>query len=88
MANAADAATAAVLGSDNFLPDLSPTAVWQQPPGILISLNSLGIYDDTPLQRDDPISAIRVRVADVTGMDELSRERIRVVAEQIAAKIA
>ena len=83
--NAADADTAAVLGSDNFLPDLSPTAVWQQPPGILISLNSLGIYDDTPLQRDDPISAIRVRVADVTGMDELSRERIRVVAEQIAA---
>ena len=81
---ASDVDTAAVLGSDVFLPDLSPTAVLQQPPGILISLNSLGMHDDTPLQRDDPISAVRVRVADVTGMDDLSRERIRVVAEQIA----
>lgn len=36
--------------------------------------------------RGQAISAVRVRVAGITGMDDASREKIRAVAEEIAAK--
>lgn len=40
----------------------------------------------SPVSTSAPISSIRVRVAGVTGVDPVSRERVRLVAAQIAAK--
>ncbi len=53
---------------------------YQNPPSALIPLDTLKTIRgfDT-----DPISAIRIKVSGITGMDDLSKERIRSVAEQI-----
>ena len=41
-------------------------------------------YPELELNRDAPISMIRVRLAGEIGVDDTSRERVRVVAQQIA----
>lgn len=62
----------------------------QQPPMMLTTLRSLpafgvpGAFTDNRKVARTPISVIRVRVAGVTGADDLSRERVRLVAERIA----
>ena len=85
---AADAATEEVLGGRQLLSALNPTGYLQSAPALLISMEGLKFFTsgryaelvDTPM-----ISSVRVRAADITGMDEVSRERIRLVAERIAA---
>lgn len=81
-----DEASRAALGNTEMLSDLNIGGYLQQAPAILIPMKSLDIvgsrsFIDMP--DEAPVSAIRVRVADVTGMDERSREQIRQVAEQI-----
>jgi hypothetical protein len=59
-----------------------------QPPGLLTTMNVVRAFGRPlfpDLDPDRAISAIRVRVAGVTGIDAVSRERIRQAAERIAA---
>ncbi|MCL1800484.1 MAG: hypothetical protein FWG25_03855, partial [Promicromonosporaceae bacterium] len=88
----ADDGTRAWLGQDEFLTNLNPSDYLLAQPTLLIPLQALGILDypfivqgfaeDNPA----PISAVRVRVAGITGWDELSQARIQVAAEQIIAR--
>jgi ABC-type antimicrobial peptide transport system permease subunit len=77
-----------LLGDRELLPNGSPAGYLQQPPLMLTTLDALpafynGHYRDDGAG-DAPISAIRVRVAGVSGFDDVSRERVRLVAEQIS----
>ncbi|MFI6899442.1 FtsX-like permease family protein [Streptomyces sp. NPDC050256] len=83
----ADAASRRRLGDRSWLPDNNPAGYLATPPQVLTPLSSLTylLAPDDP-QAAAPISAVRVRVAGVTGMDDASRERIRRVAEQIAVR--
>lgn len=82
---AADDASREAIGADVLRSDLNLAGYSQLPPSILISLNSLPLLDATRLKLplDAPVSAVRVRVAGVEGMDATSRERVRLVAERI-----
>ena len=88
----ADVATKQVLGSDVFLPNLNPLDYFTLPPAILIPIDSVGVLDNRFLPREGflavdrgaPISAIRVRVDGITGLDDASLERINLVSQQIA----
>ncbi|MGV8908080.1 MAG: FtsX-like permease family protein [Propionicimonas sp.] len=82
---AADDASKAALGDQDMRSDLNPAGYLQDPPSLLISLDSLPKFHATytGLNATAPISAVRVRVAGVTGVDPVSRERIRVAAEQV-----
>jgi ABC-type antimicrobial peptide transport system permease subunit len=80
----ADQAARSRLGGQPLLPNGNPAGYVAEPPMFLTSLAvvpSLG-----PRIGQAPISAIRVRVAGVTGFTKASRERVRVVAEQIATR--
>ncbi|MFD7546037.1 ABC transporter permease [Streptomyces sp. NPDC059816] len=83
----ADTRSRALLDGRALRPASSPTAYVQQPPSALISMESVRwLADHNHLsyrQNIAPVSAIRVRVAGVTGADEVSRERVRVAAEEI-----
>lgn len=81
----ADDASREAIGAGVLRSDLNVSGYSQLPPSILISLNSLPLLDATQLKLpiDEPVSAVRIRVAGVTGMDPTSRERIRLVAERI-----
>ncbi|MGH3497414.1 MAG: FtsX-like permease family protein [Nocardioidaceae bacterium] len=92
-----DARTARLLGGRSLLPNANLGGYLQQPPLMLTTLKSLPVFTSTRnyttingrtglaqfSHPGKPISVIRVRVAGVTGPDEVSRERVRVVAEQI-----
>ncbi|MEV6417386.1 hypothetical protein [Kribbella sp. NPDC051718] len=79
----ADERSRKLLGDRPLLPTSSPTGYLSTPPLILTNLAAL---DRIPLADSfAPLSAIRVRVAGVGGMDELSQERVRLVAADIAA---
>ena len=82
---AADDASKAELGGKPMRSDLNPAGYLQDPPSLLVSLASLDEFDAAyrGLNGAAPVSAVRVRVAGVTGIDKVSRERIRVVAEEI-----
>lgn len=82
----ADAASKAALGDKPMLSDLNIGGYVQQAPTMLMPLKALPIVDKTQfvnMPSDAPVSVVRVRVANVTGMDDRSRERIRLVAERI-----
>ncbi|TBT84277.1 FtsX-like permease family protein [Propioniciclava sinopodophylli] len=87
----ADEATATALGQERFLSNLNPADYLMTAPSVLIPLDALGIIDEKYLPRPGagavdagaPISAVRVRVADVTGWDAASRERVRLAAQLI-----
>lgn len=83
---AADPATKTALGGDVLKSNLSPADYVQLPPSVLIPIKSLDIFNIRGSQgvAKDPVSAVRVRVAGVTGFDEASRERIRLTAQLIA----
>lgn len=85
-----------LLHGRSLLPSSNLAGYLQQPPLLLTTLRSLpAFYDpqafttlvDGVATHDNvgkaPISVIRVRVAGVTGADKNSRERVRLVAEQI-----
>lgn len=91
VATAADASTAKLLQGKTLQPDSNPAGYLQAPPLLLTSLANLPSFADPTnfsLPTDSklgtaPVSAVRVRVAGVTGADPVSRERIRLAAEQI-----
>ena len=80
-ATGADAATQELLGHEPLRPNSNPAGYLATPPLLLTTLAAL-----PTLMPDQaaPISAIRVRVSDLGGFDDLARERVRLIAEKIA----
>jgi hypothetical protein len=67
----------------------NPAGYLAQPPSLLTTLRGARVYasERFPDGEGEPqISAIRVRVAGITGPDAVSRERIRQAAERIATR--
>jgi putative ABC transport system permease protein len=84
-APAADERSAALLGTQLLLPTSNPAGYLTSPPLVITTLAALpAVLDEASPAARQPISAIRVRVAGVTGPDEVTLERIRLVAERIA----
>lgn len=97
---AADPHARTVLGGSVLPPSPNVTGLAQPAPLMLTSLNALAALQEgwsgpasddgmpTPggITYAQPISAIRVRVLGVRGIDDVSRERVRVVAQQIRDK--
>ncbi len=81
----ADAASKSALGNKPMLSDLNPTGYVQSPPALLVSLKALPLFwrNFSGLNTKAPISSVRVRVAGITGLDPVAREKIRQIAEQI-----
>lgn len=83
----ADAATRRLLGGQPLLPNGNIAGYLEQPPLLLTTLEALPAFTDPAVFSDTsgaaPISVIRVRVASVHGVDSVSRERVRAVAEEI-----
>lgn len=92
-----NARTERLLGGRSLLPNGNLTGYLQQPPTILTTIKSLPTFNDPnsypqlagldfaeSIKR--PLSVVRIRVAGVTGTDDTSRERVRLVAEQIARR--
>ena len=77
---AGDAASAAALGAQPLRANSNMAGYVASPPTLLTSLAAVDF-----LKLKAPISAIRVRVAGVTGVDPVSRERVRVAAQRIEA---
>ncbi|MEE6262541.1 FtsX-like permease family protein [Plantactinospora sonchi] len=88
-ATGADEASRAALGDRPLLPSGNPGGYLSAPPLLLTSLTALPGLLDGRGARDQaaaPISAIRVRVADVDGYTDQAAERVRLIAEQIAVR--
>jgi putative ABC transport system permease protein len=84
----ADASSRAALADGDLLPSLNLGGYVSQPVQLVTTLTALPALENGAafsgnLHAKDPISVIRVRVADVTGPNAVSLERIRVVAQQI-----
>ncbi|WP_446216916.1 FtsX-like permease family protein [Micromonospora sp. IBHARD004] len=86
MVEGADDRSRTALGGQPLLPNGSPGGYLSAPPLLLTNLASVPalLEGGSSRQRKAPISAIRVRVADVDGYSERSAEKVRLVAEQIA----
>jgi putative ABC transport system permease protein len=93
---AASEPTQRALHGGPLLPDQNLGSYIQQPPLLLTNMQGLKSFLNPnawqttagqsavpPAQRAAPISAIRVKVAGVTGPDALSLTRVRVVAQRI-----
>ena len=83
----ADARTAGLLGGRALEPNGNIAGYPTQAPLLLTNLASLPAFagnNFTNSQGRAPISAIRVRVADVRGIDDASRERVRQAAQSIS----
>jgi len=80
-ATGADERSRDLLGGQPLLPTSNMGGYLSTSPSVLMALDTLW----QPGGAADAISAVRVRVAGVTGFDDLSRERVRLVAEDIAA---
>ena len=96
----ADQASATALGGQGWYPSANIRGYTQPPPLMLTNLDALATFSDPGLWSQassaglvipgttpvgaDPISAVRVKVAGVTGISDLDRERVRSVAEAIA----
>lgn len=83
----ADAKSRALLRGQELRPNSNFAGYLESSPLILTTLSSVSAFADPHVFSDthpqDPISVVRVRVADVHGPDPVSRERIRQVAQQI-----
>ncbi|KAB1910996.1 FtsX-like permease family protein [Micromonospora sp. AMSO31t] len=86
VAEGADDRSRAALGDRPLEPSGNPAGYLSAPPLLLTNLASVPKLLDgsSAPQRTAPISAIRVRVADVHGYSERSAERVRLIAERIA----
>ncbi|MGS2613368.1 FtsX-like permease family protein, partial [Micromonospora sp. LZ34] len=84
-AEGADDRSRAALGGQPLEPSGNPAGYLSAPPLLLTNLGSVPklLEGSTGPQVKAPISAIRVRVADVAGYSERSAERVRLIAEQI-----
>jgi putative ABC transport system permease protein len=84
----ADAASSQALHGGALLPTTNLGGYIQQPPALFTTLQAaMGLLDPKYFEGGDPqapISAVRVRVAGVTGPDPLSLARIKAVALAIA----
>lgn len=84
----ADAASTEALHGGALLPTMNLGGYVQQPPFLFTTLQAgMGLLDPKYFEGGDPqapISAIRVRVAGITGPDPLSLARIKAVALAIA----
>jgi putative ABC transport system permease protein len=92
-ATGADERSRRALGGRRLAPDGNMAGYLTAPPLLLTTIAARSMLLDprrfgktVEHQQAAPISAVRVRVRGVTGADETSRERIRVVAERIAEK--
>jgi putative ABC transport system permease protein len=86
---ARDQRSARVLGGGTLAPNGNIAGYLAQPPSLLTTLRGARVYTSERFPSEEgkpPISAIRVRVAGVTGVDAVSRERIRQAAERIATR--
>ena len=86
---ARDARSDRLLEGRALLPNGNIAGYLAQPPGLLTTLRSARVFSSPTFPDTEarpPISAIRVRVANVTGPDAVSRERIRQAAERIATR--
>lgn len=82
---AADDQSKRQLGDKPLVPNSNPGGYLASPPMMLTSLSALpALLKGTP-QEKAPISSVRIQVAGITGMDPVSQERVRLVAEQINA---
>lgn len=81
----ADASTRRRLGQRPLAPSPDVAGLVQPPPLLITTLAASDQWYDNWSAADSarPISAIRVRVADVHGIDPASRERVRLVAQRI-----
>jgi len=85
----ANAASRVAVGRSGLLPSHNLGGYISQPVDLITSLSALPGLENSgygQLSSGAPISAIRVRVAGVTGPDSLSLERIREAAQQIAVR--
>jgi putative ABC transport system permease protein len=73
-----------LLGNQPLLPDSNAAGYLATPPLMLTTLDALPHL--TRRSEQAPVSAVRVRVKDVTGFSKASRERVRLVAEQVATE--
>jgi putative ABC transport system permease protein len=76
------AADRARLNGQRLAPNSNPGGYVSAPPTFLISLDTLAMLTGSPAS----INAIRVRVADIASFDAVSRERVRVVADEISRR--
>jgi len=84
----ADPASRTALGNKPVQASENVAALVQPAPTMLTNLSALPnlvSHATAPPAGGAPISAIRVKVAGVTGIDKLSKERVRLVAQRIAA---
>lgn len=83
----ADQRSCDLLNGGDLRPNASPVGYLQQPPTLLTTLDALPAFNNGYYRKDAaasaPISAVRVRVDGVAGFDDASRERVRLVAEEI-----
>ncbi|MET8836173.1 FtsX-like permease family protein [Micromonospora sp. NPDC004540] len=88
VAEGADERSRAALGDRPLEPSGNPAGYLSAPPLLLTNLASVPklLEGGSTPQRTAPISAIRVRVADVHGYSERSAERVRLIAERIATE--
>ncbi|HEX6686307.1 MAG TPA: FtsX-like permease family protein [Candidatus Limnocylindrales bacterium] len=84
VATGADDRSRQLLGDQPLQPNSNLGGYLSQPPLILTSLTAASELLQRTAFGNAPISAVRVRVAGLESFDELGRERIRVIAEQIA----
>ncbi|MEU4623397.1 ABC transporter permease [Actinoplanes sp. NPDC023801] len=94
----ADESSRRALGGRELEPNANVTGLLSQPPLMLTTMAAAeeifgpaGFRTDPPypeldLNRAAPISMIRVRLTGDVGIDATSRERVRVIAEQIAGR--
>jgi putative ABC transport system permease protein len=97
-AEGADEASRSALGGQRLTPNANVTGLLSQPPLVLTTMSALpaifdpGAYGTQPgypeyqLNHGAPISMVRVRLDGDIGIDAVSRERVRVIAEAIAER--
>lgn len=81
-AEGADEQSRRLLGGQPLEPDSNPGGYLATPPLLLTTLTGYPGLTSSP----DPLSAIRIRVAGVTGPDEVSLERVRSVAQMVSTR--
>ncbi|HEY0165525.1 MAG TPA: FtsX-like permease family protein [Jatrophihabitans sp.] len=83
----ADPASSALLQGRSLLPDSNIAGYLLPAPALLTSLDAASVFTDSSVFDNvsdaAPISAVKIRVAGVRGVDPVSRERVRLVAEAV-----